>query len=327
MPRPPRIEYPNALYHVTSRGNARQTLFHTDQDRQRFLTQLQDNLDSYGVVLYAWVLMTNHFHLVIRTPRANLSRFMQRLNSSFSLYYRYKHRKPGHVLGGRYKALVMEDEEYLPAVTRYVHLNPIKTGEQKRRTRTERVRYLESYGWSSYPAYAGKVTFPGWMSDQVLRGYGRNRKEAQRRYRAYARAGVLEDDEPFVELMKSSAHAIGGEPFVERIEKSLRDRSRGAASDADVSLPWSGVEFDAIDRVVSKTYRIRPEDLRLHGHAVGEAKRVAVELAARRSGKTLRAIGEHYGGITGQAVAMIRQRVRRDDGVEWRSLEKALDKV
>ena len=287
MPSPPRIEYPNALYHVTSRGNARQTLFHTDQDRQRFLTQLQDNLDSYGVVLSAWVLMTNHFHLVIRTPRANLSRFMQRLNSSYSLYYRYKHRKPGHVLGGRYKALVMEDEEYLPAVTRYVHLNPIKTGEQKRRTRTERVRYLESYGWSSCPAYAGKVTFPGWMSDQVLRGYGRNRKEAQRRYRAYARAGVLEDDEPFVELMKSSAHAIGGEPFVERIEKSLRERSRGAASDADVSLPWSGVEFDAIDRVVSKTYRIRPEDLRLHGHAAGEAESVAVELAARRSGKTL----------------------------------------
>ena len=131
MPRPPRIEYPNALYHVTSRGNARQTLFHTDQDRQRFLTQLQDNLDSYGVVLYAWVLMTNHFHLVIRTPRANLSRFMQRLNSSYSLYYRYKHRKPGHVLGGRYKAPVIEDEEYLLAVTRYVHLHPIKTGEQK----------------------------------------------------------------------------------------------------------------------------------------------------------------------------------------------------
>ena len=96
MPRPPRIEYSDALYHVTSRGNARQSLFHTDQDRQRFLLQLQDNLESYGVVLYAWVLMTNHFHLVVRTPRANLSRFMQRLNSSYSLYYRYKHRKPGH---------------------------------------------------------------------------------------------------------------------------------------------------------------------------------------------------------------------------------------
>lgn len=327
MPRPPRIEYPDALSHVTSRGNARQTLFHTDQDRQRFLIQLQDNLESYGVILYAWVLMTNHFHLVVRTPRANLSRFMQRLNSSYSLYYRYKHGKPGHVLGGRYKAPAIEDEEYLLAVTRYVHLNPIKTGEQKRRTRAERVAYLESYRWSSYRAYAGKATFPEWMSDHVLKGYGRTRKEAHRRYRAYAHAGVLEDDAPLVELMKASPYAIGGEEFIERIEKTLRDRSRGDALDADVSLPRRGVEFDVIDRVVCKKYGIRPQDLRLHGHAVGEAKLVAVELAARRSGKTLRAIGEYYGGITGQAVAMIRQRVRREDGVELRSLEEALDNV
>jgi len=325
MPRPPRVEYSDALYHVTSRGNARQTLFHTDHDRQRFLIQLQDNLESYGVVLYAWVLMTNHFHLVVRTPRANLSRFMQRLNSSYSLYYRCKHGKPGHVLGGRYKAPAIEDEEYLLAVTRYVHLNPIKTGEQKRRTRAERVGYLEAYGWSSYPAYAGKATFPDWMSDHVLRGYGRTRKEAHRRYRAYALAGVLEVDTPIVELMRASPYAIGGEEFVERIEKTLRDRSRGDALDADVSLPWRGVELDVIDRVVCEKYGIRPEDLRLHGHAVGEAKLVAVELAARRSGKTLRAIGALYGGITGQAVAMIRQRARREKRVDWREMEQVLE--
>ena len=91
--------------------------------------------------------------------------------------------------------------------------------------------------------------------------------------------------------------------------------------------PWERSPDAASDRVVSKKYRIQPEDLRLHGHAVGEAKRVAVELAARRSGKTLRAIGEHYGGIIGQAVAMVRQHARRDDGVEWRSWEKALKRV
>lgn len=325
MPRPPRIEYSDALYHVTSRGNARQTLFHTDQDRQRFLIQLESNLESYGVVLYAWVLMTNHFHLVVRTPRANLSRFMQRLNSSYSLYYRYKHRKPGHVLGGRYKAPAIEDEEYLLAVTRYVHLNPIRTGEQKRRTKAEQVDYLESYRWSSYPAYAGRVVFPEWMSDHVLKGYGRNRKEAHRRYRAYVHAGVLESDTPILELMRTSRYAIGSETFVEKIEGTLRARSRGDALDADVSLPWRGVEFDVIDRVVSGKYGIRPEGLRLHGHAVGAAKLVAVELAARRSGKTLRAIGEHYGGITGQAVAMIRQRARREKRVDWQELEQVLD--
>ena len=86
MARPPRIEYENALYHVTSRGNGRTTIFYTDDDRQRFLEQLRDNLETYDVVLYAFVLMANHYHLLIRTRRANLSRFMQRLNTGYGLY-------------------------------------------------------------------------------------------------------------------------------------------------------------------------------------------------------------------------------------------------
>ena len=113
MPRAPRIDFPNALYHVISRGNGREDIFWTDDDRLRFLRQLADGLQTAGILLYAYVLMDNHFHLLVRTPRANLSRFMQRLGTSYALYCRYKHRKPGHQLEGRFKAKLVEDETYL----------------------------------------------------------------------------------------------------------------------------------------------------------------------------------------------------------------------
>ena len=122
MPRKPRVQYTDALYHVTSRGNARREIFHTDDDRERFLDQLRNRVESSGVIVYAFVLMGNHYHLLVRTPRANLDRFMQRLNTSYALYYRYKHGKPGHVFQGRYQALLVTDDSYVLTLSRYIHL-------------------------------------------------------------------------------------------------------------------------------------------------------------------------------------------------------------
>src|SRR5271165_6749038 len=120
MARPPRIDFPNAVYHVTSRGNGRGIIFWSDDDRQRFLAQLADSLHTAGVQLYAFALMENHFHLLVKTPRANLSRFMQRLLTRYALYSRYKHRRPGHLFQGRFQAKLVEGDVYLAAVTRYI---------------------------------------------------------------------------------------------------------------------------------------------------------------------------------------------------------------
>lgn len=324
MPRPLRIEFADALYHVTSRGNARQTLFYSARDRERFLSQLQDNADRYGVRIYAWVLMDNHFHLLVRTPRGNLSRFMQRLNSSYSLYYRYKHQKPGHVLCGRYGARVVEDDHYALAVTRYVHLNPIKTESHKACTKKERIARLESYRWSSYPAYVGRAPFPEWMDDHVLKMYGRNRAEAQKRYRAYVHAAVMENDEPLIALMRRSRYAVGSEIFLDHMSAVLRKKATGTPRDADLALPQKTVSFAQIDEVVCKEYKLQPDTLQRHGSSAGIAKAVAIELAARWSGESLRAIGRHYGGITGQAVAMVRKRFRENHAVDWTHFERAL---
>ncbi len=142
MARPPRIDFSNAVYHVTSRGNGRAVIFWSDDDRQRFLAQLADSLHTAGVRLYAFALMENHFHLLVRTPRANLSRFMQRLLTRYALYSRYKHRRPGHLFQGRFKAKLLEDDVYLTAVTRYIHLNPVKIAAFRRVGARERLLYL-----------------------------------------------------------------------------------------------------------------------------------------------------------------------------------------
>ena len=305
---------------MTSRGNARQTLFFTDKDRERFLLQLEDNALTYGIELYAWVLMRNHFHLVLRTPRGNLSRFMQRLNSSYSLYFRYKRRKTGHVLDGRYKARLIEDDEYLSAVTLYVHRNPVQTKAQEKRPPNERIAYIESYPWSSYPVYAGKRKCPAWMSEDVPNRYGATGSQARRRYRATLYAGIRKDDEPLRAIMAASPYAIGSESFLEKIHEDLSRRRTGSVKDADLMLPKDSTALSEIDRVVCAFFGVHSDVLKSHGSRAGTAKTVAVELAARHSGHPFRVIGEHYGGMTGQAVAMTRRRARALEGIDWENL-------
>ena len=163
-----------------------------------------------------------------------------------------------------------------------------------------------------------------WIDYSVLKNYGRTLEEARRRYRAYAHAMVTNDDELLREMMDRSTHALGSEEFVARVEKELSGGKTGQAKDADLRRPWRGVELAAIARVVADAYGIDAGQLRTHGRSVGEAKAVAVELAARWCEMTHRDIGAHYGGISGQAVYMIRQRLKENRVINWSALEKAL---
>ena len=285
MARPPRIDFPDALYHVTSRGNGRQVIFWSDADRQRFLGQLSDGLRISGVVLYAYVLMDNHFHLLVRTPRANLSRFMQRLLTAYALYARYKHRRPGHQLQGRFKAKLVEDDVYLRALTRYIHLNPIKIVACRRLDRGERLRRLNAYPWSSYRGYIDVRHVEEFVAYEVLKEYGRDAAEGRRQYRAYTESCVLQDDEPTLAALAASRYAIGGDAFLERTEERIESRCSGRPQDADIDLPHSLVPLAEIDAAVAQHYRIDAAALRQHGRSVGEAKVVAVELACRLGGR------------------------------------------
>jgi putative transposase len=182
MPRPPRVDFPDAVYHVTSRGNGRADIFFSEEDREGFLAQLAHHLQQCGVDLQAFVLMQNHIHLLCRTPRANLSHVMQRLLSSYALYWRYKHRRPGHLFQGRFKAKLVEDDSYLLAVTRYLHLNPVKIAVCRRMSRQDRLARLEAYRWSSYGGYAAAAKALEFVDYDVLDAYGRDLAGAARKF-------------------------------------------------------------------------------------------------------------------------------------------------
>jgi REP element-mobilizing transposase RayT len=131
-------------------------LFEDDADRLRFLDRLGERVERFEIRLYLFTLMANYFHLVAETPTASLGRFMQSLSTAYTVYFNKRHRRHGHLLDGRYKAKLVEGDEYLLALTRYVHLNPVYTKVMVRRTLRERIEYLRRYRWSNYPGYIGR---------------------------------------------------------------------------------------------------------------------------------------------------------------------------
>lgn len=308
MPRPIRNEYAGAKYHVTARGNGRNAIFLGSDDYGKFIEQLALALSKDDVVLYAYAIMPNHYHLLVETPRGNLHAFMRRLNTAYSLYWRYKHRKPGHVFQGRYKAKLVAGDKYLLALTRYIHLNPVKSGQWNKAPDMERYRQLEQYPWSSYRAYIGRQKNSPFVNMRWLELMGGpTLPDRQGRYHAYIKSMILKDDDELRNILSASRYAVGDETFIEKVENELRAKRRGDIRETDVAWPdenFTGLA--SIDEAVSETYRIESELLKCHGNAVGEAKGMALELACTLGGMTQRAAGQYYGGISCAAVGLQR---------------------
>jgi len=129
MARPLRIEYPGAHYHITSRGNEQKDIFKSQRDREKFLEYLECATTRYGAVIHAYCLMSNHFHLLLETPEGNLSEIMRHINGAYTTYFNVKRKRAGHLLQGRYKAILVDADEYLVELSRYIHLNPVRVGE------------------------------------------------------------------------------------------------------------------------------------------------------------------------------------------------------
>lgn len=311
MPRPWRVMYEGARYHITSRGNARQKIFLIQQDYERFVDQLAAAVEKDEVILYAYVLMQNHYHLLIETPLANVDRFMQRLNTAYPMYFRYKHRRPGHCLQGRYGAKVVGGEEYIVRLSRYMHMNPIETKRWKGRPATEKLHYLGEYRWSSYGGYVHKkgeqqIVDYRWLELMGRRSRQRNRA-AYRRY--IAEMAGDEQDAQLHEALAASRYAIGDEDFVERIEQDVRKKV--AAHEGDVFGPRERLaEIRVVETAVAKQWGVRAEDLHSNGHRTGVAKTVAVELACRLTGESQRQVGRFFGYTSDSSVVKQRGRFR-----------------
>jgi REP-associated tyrosine transposase len=215
MARPLRIEYPNAVYHVTSRGNARNKIFLDDRDRENFLFVLGSVVKRFNWLCHAYCLMDNHYHLMIETPDANLSRGMRQLNGVYTQKYNWWHSKTGHIFQGRYKSILVEKENYLLELCRYVVLNPI---------RANMVQKPEEWQWSSYDATAGLKSVPDYLTtDWILGLFHRNKKEAQKRYRKFVREGIQQGS-PWNDLQGQIL--LGEEGFIDRFKDHLTDKEK-----------------------------------------------------------------------------------------------------
>lgn len=330
MARPWRVVYSGAKYHLTSRGNGRQKIFLDQSDYERFLEQLEHCLEADEVILYSYCLMPNHYHLFVETPLGNIKRFMQRLNTSYSMCFRYKHSKPGHCLQGRYGAKLVDGDEYIMALTRYIHLNPVKVQALKAESATSKGKYLASYKWSSYNGYIAESALEKILDYRWLDLTGRKTPAGQRKaYKRYIGECISKDDAVFKKALSISRYAVGDEKFIEQSEEDIRCQIEQKVVYGDVVQPWEkiGVGLDDILRIVSSVYDVPCSDFREHGNCAGIAKGALVELCCKYGGQTQRSIAQFLGYKSESAVGKQRQRLKRrlsEDKKELKRFQRAV---
>jgi len=212
MARPLRIELAGGLYHVTARGDRREAIYYGDDDRQAWLGVLAQVCERFNWRCHAWCQMTNHYHLLVETPEANLARGMRHLNGVYTQYINRTHRRLGHLFQGRYTGILVEGDRYLLEVARYVVLNPVRAGM---------VRGAEEWPWSSYHAMTGAAAAPPWLArDWLLGQFAKRRNTAIRRYIEFVREGVGQP--PVWDALQGQVF-LGSEAFVERMRAQLAE--------------------------------------------------------------------------------------------------------
>jgi REP-associated tyrosine transposase len=305
MARPLRIQFENACYHVTCRGNARQNIFSSDNDRVAFLDLLGRSSDIYGAEILAYVLMDNHFHLLVKTPRGNLQEFMRHFNISYTAWYNRRHRRSGHLYQGRYHSFLIDADSYLKEVSRYIHLNPVMTKRMKALDAAARRKALGAYPWSSYPGYRSPaLRRPFVRVDEILSYFG-DTARGRRGYAGYVEQGLSGALLNPLELGKG--HGIVGDAnFVHAI------RVRYLSGDADSreipaarSLAVSPDPERIIEAVCAETGVSRAALLRKGFRGFGRG--LLMELLYRHGGMKQREIGALL-GIDYSAVSIGRKR-------------------
>ena len=318
MARPLRIERAGTWYHITVRGNERRDIFRDDSDREHWCELVGEGSGRFGMVVHAYVLMNNHYHLLMETPRANLSQTMQWLNVSYSVWFNRRHRRVGHLFQGRFKAILVEPEVWGLELSRYVHLNPVRLGElglgkeSRRRQRLgvdekpepgevrERVERLRSYRWSSYRAYAGLATEPRWLEVKtVLKGIGKGSlAERRKAYRQHVEIALREGLRASPWEALEAQMVLGAKSFVERI-------CRGVRGDEKEQPVWRRLagrpRWEEAVAVVEAMKGQKWEQFRDRHRDWG--RDLALYLGRKYCGLSLKELGERVGGLDYRSVS------------------------
>ncbi|OGW38621.1 MAG: hypothetical protein A2Y97_05770 [Nitrospirae bacterium RBG_13_39_12] len=307
MARPLRIEYNGALYHITARGNERNPIYREEWDYQKFLDILAEPPQRYGILIHGYVLMGNHYHLLIETPKGNITKVIHYLNATYTGYFNKKYGRVGHLFQGRYKGLLIEKERYLLSVSRYIHLNPVRAGMSGR---------PEEYKWSSYPEYIGREKKNKWLtSEWILGQYSREEAKAKRLYKAFVDEGLTLRENPFEDL--KAGLILGSEDFMDEIKKK-----RGLKKHREI--PESrrlirSIKYEDVITVVAKRFKTGEQEIREAGKRDNLARKICLYILRRLTDISNEDIAGHFGiGYTAvsQAASRLKKEMRKNKGLK-----------
>jgi REP element-mobilizing transposase RayT len=308
MPRQSRIDAPGALHHIICRGIERRAIFEDDDDRDRFVERLGVVLGQTGTPCYAWALIPNHFHMLIRTGSIPVAGVMRRLLTGYAVNFNLRHRRSGHLFQNRYKSILCQEEPYLLELVRYIHLNPIRAGL------VADMKSLDGYPYSGHSRLMDKTKGGFQDTEKVLSLFGQNRREARKRYRDYVKKGLSAGKRPELtggglirsaggwralkELRREGVHfksderLLGDSDFVDSVLKAADEKL-----DRKYRLQAEGYGFEDVVTRVCGIYHLNRRDLLSWGkqRRRAKARSVLAYWAVRELGMTAREAGEKLG--------------------------------
>ncbi len=318
MSRPLRIEYKNAFYHVMNRGRGRENTFLSDDDFKYFLYCIEQASLRFNIEVHSYCLMTNHYHLLIKTPDANLGRAMKHINGLYTQYFNRAHNTDGALFRGRYKAVLVDADNYLLHVSRYIHRNPIETS-------TPLVDVLIDYKWSSYSAFIKKTATPKWLvRDFIFSLQGKNRK-----YAAYKQFVEYENNKEVSTFYgaKKLLSVLGCDAFIEKIKEYIE------IPDSERSIVIKKRSTDDVIDYLAKYFCIDTHDIvRVKKGRKGKnlPRMFAIKLCQDLTGQNLKALAvifnvQHYSAVS-QTVCRLNKLIIEDDKVKLQ-FEKLRDSL
>ena len=309
MPRKARLDHPGLLQHVIVRGIERKKIFISDNDRAMFMQRFSSLLEETATDCFAWALIPNHFHLLLRTSKINLSTFMRRLLTGYAVNFNYSHKRSGHLFQNRYKSFVCEEETYLLELVRYIHLNPLRA------KLVATLDGLDTYPWCGHAVLMGKGKLEGQRTEEVLLRFGKRLGAARKHYRQFIEDGIAMGKRPDLvggglrrskraagEPLAGGSHddrILGSGEFVEHLRKKTTLKAR-LGRQISVSSLFEGV---------SEMFDIEPERLywRSRQNSVSTARAVCCYAAVRKLGIS----GTQIGGLLNMNRSAVTQAVQR----------------
>jgi putative transposase len=299
MSRPLRIQYPDAWYHVMNRGRRSEVIFQEKKDYSTFIDLLKEAVDLWNVRVSAYCLLSNHYHLLVQTPKANLSRCMRHINGVYTQRFNRSHHVDGQLFRGRYKSILIDADSYLLELIRYIHRNPVESGM---------VKNLEKYPWSTHQGYLSDAKKWGWIyKDFVLSMFSDDKTISRTRYREFVSRESPEEINVILGKKKLPS-VLGNEGFMERMRRTF------SADKRHVEVPESrslAPDVKRIKEVVCRSYNMEKEALIVTRRGMAnEPRNVAIYLMRHLRGDSLEEIGREFGIAKYSSVSSVIERTK-----------------